>query len=289
MNTMALALATLAAAAVMILALAAVPAARRPAATAPAADTPSSRMLGPSPARRERALGVLEQSGNPKGWTVEQYLAQCVSNAALLGGGAAVGVLAVGVLLTLPPALTLALAVPAAALGARSGWSAPRRTLERAAIDRQHEALIELPSLLVTMATSMAASNTVLNALREATAELPPGTLRGELDLLLARLDHGDPLPAALLAFRARLPVAGIEETGQKILDAARTGARADTAMVDLATKLTREAAALRRLLIQKVKLEVMFITIVLLAPAVGLFLMFPIVRTTFAQLGGLT
>ena len=148
---------------------------------------------------------------------------------------------------------------------------------------------MELPSLLVTMATAMAASSTVLNALREATAELAPGTLRGELDLLLASLDHGDPLPAALLTFRARLPVAGIEETGQKILDAARTGARADTAFVGLATKLTRESAALRRLLIQKVKLEVMFITIVLLAPAGGLFLMFPIVRTTLAQLGGLT
>lgn len=242
-----------------------------------------------SQSRRDYARRMLEQSGNPKGWTVERYTHECMVNAAMMGGGAMVVVAFGSMILALPGLMMFGLVLAAGAVGVRAGWRSPRGTLARATARRQTDALLQLPSLLITMATAVSARSSTLNALRESVNELPQGTLRGEFDLVLAALDHGESLPRALLSLRTRLPLPGIEETTQKILDAARTGSRSDAALVELATKLTREAGAIRRLQIQKIKLQVMGIVMIFLAPAVGIFMMFPIVGSTFDALGSVS
>lgn len=284
-------LALVAIAAVLLIVLAAIPA--RSHVPAPALTAGDLREAAvervSSNTRRDYARRMLEQSGNPKAWTVERYIEECVMNAALMGGAGIVLVALGSFVVGLPSTMTAVLAVIGGLVGVRVGWRAPRRTLARATERRQTEALLQLPSLLVTMATAVAARSTTLNALREAVVELPRGTLRGEFELALAALDRGESLPRALLGLRTRLPLPGIEETAQKILDAARSGSRSDVALVDLATKLTRDAAAIRRLQIQKAKLQVMAIVVFFLAPAGFIFMLFPILGSTFDAFGGLS
>ncbi len=283
-------LAAVAAAAVLLVVYALIPVrAQVAAATSPTDMRASTVTRLSSQSRRDYARRMLEQSGNPKGWTVDRYVHECMVNAAMMGGGAMVVVAFGSMILALPPLMMGALVVAAGVIGIRAGWRSPRGTLARASARRQTEALLQLPSLLVTMATAVSARASTLNALRESVNELPQGTLRGEFDLVLAALDHGESLPRALLMLRTRLPLPGIEETTQKILDAARTGSRSDAALVELATKLTREAGAIRRLQIQKIKLQVMGIVMMFLAPAVGIFMMFPIVGSTFDALGSVS
>lgn len=230
------------------------------------------------------AVGLLEASGNPRGWTVEQLAHQQLVSASVAGAGCGGAGLLLSAALGVP-LVGLVVAVPLAALGALLGWGSPLRTLRSYVNDRVTAVTWSMPSLLVTVSAALRSGATVQDAVVEGTLDLPVGTARTELELVQSQLTLGLPFVEAMQAWRDRVPCPLVDEVAQKLVDSLRTGVNAAESLTALAAKATNEAASLRRTRIQKVKLQIMAVTITCLAPAAGIFMIYPIAAQALGQL----
>lgn len=127
----------------------------------------------------------------------------------------------------------VALAVPAA------GFFLPDALLERRARRRHRQLLGSLPDALDLLAIGSAAGRAPVAGFAEIAAA-GNGPLAGELRIVVAEVECGRSLPAALAALRERVPGSEVATLCASIERSRRLGS-------PLADQLRRQAAALRR------------------------------------------
>jgi Flp pilus assembly protein TadB len=224
----------------------------------------------------------LKKSGNPKGWTIEDYKAAKISNLALYSL-AGFGLMLVVMFLTQIWAIGF-LAPIVALLGAWFGYGQPKRMLIGRAKKRIVQVQLQLPSLLTSIALADGAGYTPEAAIKLATDELPQGTLKGEMEIILQLLSTGASFSAALANFRERIDTPMVEEFTQKLYDGATTGQPLAKAMTDLAEVAFAERAAAMSLASKKASQKIMFIVVpALILPADVAVLLYPMT----AQISG--
>jgi tight adherence protein C len=154
--------------------------------------------------------------------------------AKLAGAGAgAVAALAVAPAAPARTSLLVAVAMPAA------GFVLPDALLERQARLRHRRLLAALPDALDLLAIGSAAGRSPAAGFAEI-ARSGSGPLAEELRVVAAELDCGQPLAAALVTLRERVPGSEIATLCASIERSRRLGS-------PLADQLRRQAAALRR------------------------------------------
>lgn len=232
-------------------------------------------------------LDWLKKSGNPKGWTIQDFKAARVSGMVLFGAVGA-GIVVVLVLLTQMWAL-IALAPLIGLFGAWFGYGQPKRTLIGAAKKRQVSVTMQMPSLLTAIALADGAGYTPEAALKLATDEMVQGTLKGEMEILLQLLASGSSFAAALANFRERVPTPIVEEFTQKLYDGATTGQALSKSLTDLAEVAFKERSAAMELSAAKASQKIMFVVVpLLILPADLVALMYPIGASLSGSLGGM-
>ena len=127
----------------------------------------------------------------------------------------------------------VALALPAA------GFVAPDAVLERRARRRHRQLLAALPDALDLLAIGSAAGRSPAAGFAEI-ARAGNGPLAEELGMLVAELECGQPLSAALAALRQRVPGSEVATLCASIERSRRFGS-------PLADQLRRQASSLRR------------------------------------------
>lgn len=172
----------------------------------------------------DRLLGgdaTLERLLQQAGWTLDprQMRARRLVGAAV---GAAVGVAsAVAVLQSLaPPAIALVVAVTGLLVGA----ILPDRSLTRAAARRRARVAAELPTVLEFLTLSLAAGESILDALRRV-ARAGSGDLAREFARVVAQVHTGEPLADALRRCADDLRVPALTRTVDQLTAALERGA----------------------------------------------------------------
>lgn len=234
----------------------------------------------------DEILDLLKKSGNPKGWSVADFRAARVRSMAMFGGGAALLIIVVAALAGM---LTLSVLAPIfAAFGAWFGYGQPKRTLTGTIKKRVLHVTLTMPSLLTAVALADGAGYTPEAALKLATDELVPGTLKGEMEIVLQLLASGSSFASALANFRERVPAPIVEEFTQKLYDGATTGQSLSKSLTDLAEVAFSERTAAMEMAAQKASQKILFVIVpALILPADLGALMFPIAQTLQSGLGG--
>jgi tight adherence protein C len=120
-----------------------------------------------------------------------------------------------------------------------AGFVAPDALLERRARQRHRQLLIALPDALDLLAIGSAAGRSPAAGFAEI-ARAGNGPLAEELWILIAELECGQPLSAALAALRQRVPGSEVATLCASIERSRRLGS-------PLADQLRRQASSLRR------------------------------------------
>jgi tight adherence protein C len=180
-------------------------------------------------ARRLSLLARLRRAGLESRLSLEALLVAKLA-AALLGGITAFAATPAAPGRT---ALLVAVAMPAA------GFVLPDALLEREARRRRRRLLVALPDALDLLAIGSAAGRSPAAGLAEV-ARAGNGPLAAELRVTVAELGCGQPLAAALMALRERVPGTEIATLCASIERSRRLGS-------PLADQLRRQAASLRR------------------------------------------
>lgn len=230
---------------------------------------------------------LLDESGNPKNWDDAAIVREGIQNGLVIALLPVIVFPVLLIVLGLPWWAGLIIGLAIAPLAFMYGYGAPMRTLKTISKQRIADATVQIPSFLTTASSLIRSGATVRNAVAEATTELPEGTLRGELDLVNNNISAGASFANGLLGLRDRLPSSLVDEMCLKLTDSASTGVSAADSLYRLALKAMEDAAAVRRAKIQQAKLNILVITVVLLAPATGVVLMYPIITSTLDALGG--
>ncbi len=150
-----------------------------------------------APGIRTRLRQDLDASGNPAGYSVQEYLAICLVSASLLGVVAALLLVVMGsaaALLIGPVMAGVGFAVPLAALRG----AATRRSLR---IGKQ------LPYTLDLIALTMAAGSTFTEAAETLIRDEPEDDLNQELSIVLSEIGFGTPRSSALENLAKRIPL----------------------------------------------------------------------------------
>lgn len=234
----------------------------------------------------DEVISLLKKSGNPKGWTVADFKA-AKARSAFVFGGAGFGLVLFMMLLTqfwfigaLAPVVGLFLGL--------FGFGQPKRMLVGASKKRVLFVTMQMPNLLTSIALADGAGYTPETALKIATDEMVPGTLRGEMEILLQLLASGSSFASALANFRERVPAPIVEEFTQKLYDSATTGQPLSKSLTDLAEVAFAERKAAMQMSAQKAGQKIMFIVVpALILPADLIVLMFPIGVGLQEGLGG--
>lgn len=244
-----------------------------------------SNKLKASGSEDEEIILWLKKSGNPKGWTVDDFKAAKISNATIYGLGG-FGLTAVMMLLTQMWVLGF-VALVVALFGAWFGYGQPKRMLIGKSKKRVVHVQLQMPSLLTSVALADGAGYTPETALKVATDELPHGTLKGEMQIILQLLSTGSSLSAALANFRTRIESPMVEEFTQKIYDGATTGQPLAKAMTDLAEVAFQDRAAAMSMAAKKASQKIMFMVVPgIILPADVIVLLYPMIGSLGEALG---
>ncbi len=146
---------------------------------------------------RNRIRQHLQASGNPSGYTVDQYLALCLLSAVLIGGISSVIVMLLdgrGLLLFLPVMSVIGFLIPLTTLGATAQKRVSR-------IGKQLPYTLDLVSLV------MASGSSFTEAVQTLIRDNPDDDLNQELAFALAEMEYGTTRAASLQNLALRIPL----------------------------------------------------------------------------------
>lgn len=146
---------------------------------------------------RQRIRQDLNASGNPSGYSVEEYLAICLLCTVVLGGAAA--------FLELARASAAALVIVPVMAGL--GFGAPLWTLSLQARKRTARIAKQLPYTLDLISLVMAAGSSFTEAIQTLIRDDPDDDLNQELALVLHEIEFGTTRAAALQNMASRIPL----------------------------------------------------------------------------------
>ena len=149
------------------------------------------------PPLRQRIHQDLNASGNPSGYTVDQYIALCLANGLICGVGVALGgeLFVGGILLFTLPVFTI------------KGIAIPLLALRSAANKRVQRIAKQLPYTLDLVALVMAAGSSFTEALQTLIRDNPDDDLNQELQLVLSEIEFGSTRAQALTNLAQRIPL----------------------------------------------------------------------------------
>ncbi len=149
------------------------------------------------PGTRAKIRQYLDATGNPSGYSVQEYLAICIVSAAILG--------LVSVMLVFAADSALALFVgPVMTV---VGFLVPIYALQDAGMRRCRKIGKQLPYTLDLVALTMAAGSTFTEAVQTLIRDDPEDDLNQELALVLSEVELGTPRAAALAHMADRIPL----------------------------------------------------------------------------------
>ncbi|HEX7009883.1 MAG TPA: type II secretion system F family protein [Phycisphaeraceae bacterium] len=163
---------------------------------------------------RQRIRQDLDASGNPSGYTVEEYLAICLVCGVALGGVTA------GLELLLGGRLVLML-TPVALV---AGFAAPLVSLRVAAQNRLARIAKQLPYTLDLIALVMAAGASFTDAVQTLVRDRPEDDLNQELRIVLSQIGYGSTRAAALAELAQRIPLESVRSVVGAVMQAERLG-----------------------------------------------------------------
>jgi len=160
--------------------------------------------LGIALAQRLNAPGIraeirqnLDASGNPSGYSVQEFLAICLISAATLGILSAALMVFVGSALALIVGPVMAVA----------GFAVPLLALREAGARRGRRIGKQLPYTLDLISLTMAAGATFTEAVQTLIHDEPDDDFNQELSIVLSEIDFGTPRAAALDNLAKRIPL----------------------------------------------------------------------------------
>jgi len=178
---------------------------------------------------RDRIRQNLLASGNPSGYTVDQYIAICMGSAVLVGSISSAIFLLLqggGVLLTLPLMSFLGFLIPMFALG-----SAAVRNVGK-----------QLPYTLDLIALVMASGSSFTEAVQTLIRDNPDDDLNQELAIALSEIEYGSTRAAAMENLAERIPL----ESLRSVIGAVNQAEKLGTPLSDI-LKLQAETLRMHR------------------------------------------
>jgi tight adherence protein C len=149
------------------------------------------------PGIRAQIRQHLNASGNPAGYSTQEYLALCLVSAASLGTAAALLTVITGSALAL-------LAGPAAAA---LGFAIPLLALRDAGQRRCRKIAKQLPYTLDLVSLTMAAGSSFTEAIQTLIRDEPDDDFNQELAIVLSEMNFGTPRAASLANMAERIPL----------------------------------------------------------------------------------
>ena len=166
------------------------------------------------PGLRRRIRQDLEASGNPSGYSVEEYLAICLLSGAALAVGSAAVELLLGSRLLL-------LIVP---IMAAVGFAIPLWTLRSAARRRLELIAKQLPYTLDLISLVMGAGSSFTEAVQTLIRDEPDEDLNQELGIVLSEIEFGMTRASALENLAERIPLESLQSVVGAVVQAERLG-----------------------------------------------------------------
>lgn len=163
---------------------------------------------------RDRIRTDLEASGNPSGYSVEEYLALCLSSAA--------GVLLMGLLVA--EQLFAQFALPVMLFMPLVGFYIPLISLRDSARRRMASIAKNLPYSLDLIALMMEAGGTFTESIQTLIRDDPTDNMNQELQLVLSEIEFGTPRAAALANMAHRIPLDALSSVVGAINQAEQLG-----------------------------------------------------------------
>ncbi len=149
------------------------------------------------PGTRAQIRQQLNASGNPSGYSVQEYLALCMVSAATLGTASALLMIVTG----------NALALLAGPLMATVGFAIPILALRGAGQRRSRKISKQLPYTLDLVSLTMAAGSSFTEAIQTLIRDEPDDDFNQELAIVLSEMNFGTPRTAALTNMADRIPL----------------------------------------------------------------------------------
>jgi len=165
-------------------------------------------------ALRNRIRQNLLASGNPSGYTIDQYLALCLFSAALLGIVSTVLIMLMdgrGLLLFLPIMSAIGFGIPLVTLS-------PAATRRTASIGKQLPYTLDLISLV------MASGSGFTEAINTLIRDNPDDSLNQELAISLAEMEYGSTRAASLMNLADRIPLESLRSVIGAVNQAEKLG-----------------------------------------------------------------
>ncbi|MGB0766258.1 MAG: type II secretion system F family protein [Phycisphaeraceae bacterium] len=149
------------------------------------------------PGLRTRIRQHLQASGNPSGYTIDQYVALCLLSAALVGTCSSLVVLLIegGFVLFFFPFMTAV------------GFMIPLTSLSSAAASRTRRIGKQLPYTLDLIALVMASGSSFTEAIQTLIRDEPDDDLNQELAFALSEMEYGSTRAASLKNLAERIPL----------------------------------------------------------------------------------
>ncbi len=149
------------------------------------------------PGSRKQVHQQLNASGNPAGYSVQEYLAICLFSAATLGAASAILMIASG----------SALALLVGPVMAVLGFTIPIMVLRDAGNRRCSKIAKQLPYTLDLISLTMAAGSSFTEAIQTLIRDEPEDDLNQELSVVLSEMNFGTPRAAAMSNMADRIPL----------------------------------------------------------------------------------
>ncbi len=166
------------------------------------------------PSLRQRVRQDLEGSGNPSGYSVEEYMAICLLSGTLLA-------LAAGCFELLMGSSFALLVVPIMAV---AGFVIPLWTLRTAAQRRLERIGKQLPYTLDLIALVMGAGSSFTEAIETLIRDDPGEDLNQELRIVLSEIEFGTTRATALQNLADRIPLESLRSVVGSVVQAERLG-----------------------------------------------------------------
>ncbi len=184
---------------------------------------------------RDRIRRDLEASGNPNGYSVEEYLAICLASA--------IGLMAVCLLIAEQLFAQFALLV--LLFTPMVGFMIPLISLKDAALRRTTSIAKNLPYALDLIALMMEAGGTFTESAQTLIRDDPTDDMNQELQLVLSEIEFGTPRAAALTNMANRIPLESLSSVVGAINQAEQLGTPLSTILKNQSTML-RNARSVR-------------------------------------------
>ena len=211
------------------------------------------------PVLRRRVSQDLDASGNPQGYSVDEYVAVCLLCA--VGAGTLSAVLGWALSGRFPLLLTT--------LMTAAGLAAPLWSLRSAAAARLRRIAKKLPYTLDLVALMMGAGATFTEAIETIVPDDPADDLNQELRIVQAEIDFGAKRATALSNMAARIPLETLRSVIGAVIQAERLGTPLSMILAAQAMMLRHQRSVRAEKLAASASLYILIPTMLVLFAAV--------------------